>query len=186
MRRGPVTVLSAATAVAALGVCGCSRDLAQPSTGPLATSATASTQGSEGGSLPPAGALGDVMVRLTDPSVPGGAKVDLVENTAPGDAAALDRFATAMRDTGFTPVTVSASEIRWSDSHPGDVLAIIKVTGPDSGPNGANPGEFSFPMEFHRTAGGWQLTRETATMLLAFGNAHTQAPPPPPGPKPPP
>jgi hypothetical protein len=120
--------------------------------------------------LPDPEALSDVMARLTDPAVPGAAKLNLVANTTPGDAAALDRFSTALRDTGFTPVTVSTTEIRWADGHPGEVLATVKVTGPDSGPSGAGPAEFSFPMEFRRTATGWQLTRATADMLLAFGN----------------
>lgn len=129
------------------------------------------------------------MSRLADPAVPGADKLALIQNTAQADGAALDRFTTALRDTGFTPVTVSASEIRWSDNHPGDVLATIKVNGPASGSPGdreANSGEFSFPMEFGRTGTSWQLTRETAVMLLAFGNAHAGAPGPlPPGPTPP-
>lgn len=127
------------------------------------------------------------MSRLADPAVSGADKLSLVQSTVPADGAALDRFATALRDTGFTPVTVSASEIRWSDNHPGNVLATIKVTGPASAPREASTGEFAFPMEFGRTGTGWQLTRETADMLLAFGNARTDAPSPPaPGPTPPP
>ena len=139
------------------------------------------------GPLPAPEALGDVMSRLADPAVSGADKLTLIQNTEPTDGAALDKFTTALRDTGFTPVTVSASEIRWSDNHPGNVLATIKVNGPDPGPREANAGEFSFPMEFGRTGTSWQLTRETADMLLAFGNAHADAPgPPPPGPTPPP
>lgn len=114
-----------------------------------------------------------MMARLTDPAVPGAEKLGLVEDTAAPDAAALDRFATALRDTGFTPVTVSASEIRWSEDHPGDVLATIKLSGPDSGSDGSASGEFSFPMEFRRSGAGWQLTRDTAEELLAFGNGPT-------------
>ena len=40
-------------------------------------------------------------------------------------------------------------------------------------------------MEFRRAGNGWQLTRQTADMLLAFGNARTAAPVPPPSPAPP-
>ena len=124
------------------------------------------------------------MSRLADPAVSGADKLPLVQSAVPADGAALDRFATALRDTGFSPVTVSASEIRWSDNHPGNVLAAIKITGPAPAPREAGTGEFAFPMEFGRTGTGtgWQLTRETADMLLAFGNARTEAPgPPPPG-----
>lgn len=121
------------------------------------------------------------MSRLADPAIPGVGKLNLVQGAATPDAAALDRFAGALRDTGFTPVTVSASEIRWSDNHPGDVLATIKVVGPA----GVGNGEFSFPMEFRRAATGWQLTRDTAEQLLAFGNAHPDAQPSATGPTPP-
>ena len=34
---------------------------------------------------------------------------------------------------------------------------------------------FTFPMEFRPHDGGWQLTGDTADMLLAFGNARTEA-----------
>lgn len=132
------------------------------------------------GPLPPPEALSDVIARLADPAVAGSDKLALVENTTAADAPALDTFATALRDTGFTPVTVRASDI--VSSGPGDVVATIKVSGPDSGSGG---GEFSFPMEFRRAGNGWQLTRQTADMLLAFGNARTAAPALPPTSAPP-
>jgi hypothetical protein len=182
--RSPLIVLSAATTVAALSVCGCStRDLAARTPGPLSSSLTSSTHATSAppadpGPLPEAAALTDVMARLADPAVPGTDKLALVANTGPTDAPALDRFAGALRDTGFAPVTVTATEIRWSDSHPGDVVALVKLSGGQSGPNG--PAEFAFPMEFTRTGTGWQLTRETAEELLAFGNARTDTPGPPP------
>lgn len=195
MRRTPTAVPSAATTVAALGLLaglslglgGCSADVASPPTDqPTTTSIlAAAAPPADAGPLPAPEALSDVMSRLADPAVSGADKLALIQNTAPTDGAALDRFTTALRDTGFTPVTVSASEIRWSDNHPGHVLATIKVTGPDPGPSEAGGGEFAFPMEFGRTGTTWQLTRETADMLLAFGNAHTDAPGPPPGPTPP-
>ena len=89
------------------------------------------------------------------------------------EAGTIDRFAAALRDGGFTPLTFAASEIRWSDHQPGDALATINVTTS----NPANPGGFTFPMEFRPHNGGWQLSRETADMLLAFGNARTEAGP---------
>jgi hypothetical protein len=125
----------------------------------------------ESGPLPAPEALSDVITRLADPAVPGNDKLALVENTTGADAAALDSFATALRNTGFSPVTVSASDIVASG--PGTVLATITVVGPDSG-----GGEFSFPLEFRLAGNSWQLTRQTADMLLAFGNARTPAPAP--------
>nr|HRD11035.1 hypothetical protein [Mycobacterium sp.] len=123
--------------------------------------------------LPPPEALTDVMYRLADPAVPGKDKLDLVENTTADEAGTIDRFAAALRDGGFTPLTFAASEIRWSDHQPGDALATINVTTS----NPVNPGGFTFPMEFRPHNGGWQLSRETADMLLAFGNARTEAGP---------
>ena len=130
------------------------------------------------GPLPTPEALVDVISRLADPAVAGVDKLALVQDTSDADAPVLDSFAAALRDNGFTPVTVRASDLVVQ--RPGDVLATIKMTGPD-----ADSDAFSFPMEFHRAGPGWQLTRQTADMLLAFGNAHTAAPLPPPSPAPP-
>ena len=114
------------------------------------------------------------MYRLADPGVPGADKLSLVQNVAPLEAATLDEFATALRGGGFTPVTFTATDIRWSDTQPGDVLATITVTTT----NPENPGEVAFPIEFRLTGGGWQLSRETADMLLAFDSAHAAGTPP--------
>jgi hypothetical protein len=166
----------------ALAVCGCSRDVAQPAAGPPPSISETDGSGpsvptpTDPGPLPPPEALSDVVVRLADPAVPGTDKLPLVENSTGADAAALDTFAAALRDNGFTPVTVRASDI--VSSRPGDVVATIAVTGPDS-EAGAGTAGFSFPMEFRRVANGWQLTRQTAEMLLAFGNARADAPRPP-------
>lgn len=181
------SAVGAVTVVTALGVCGCSHDVAQPSAGPQTTISETDGYGlsvptpTDPGPLPPPEALSDVVARLADPAVPGTDKLPLVENTTGADAAALDTFAAALRDSGFTPVTVRASDI--VSSRPGDVVATITVTGPDSG---AGAGGFTFPMEFRRVGSGWQLTRQTAEMLLAFGNARSDAPhPPAPSPAPP-
>ncbi len=174
--------LSAFTLVTALGVSGCSREVAQPAAGPQTPISETDGSGppapapADPGPLPPPDALSDVVARLADPAVPGAEKLALVENTTAADAAALDTFAGALRDTGFTPVTVSASEL--VSTRPDDVLATITVTAPDSD-SGAGGGEFSFPMEFRRAGNAWQLTRRTADMLFAFGNARTAAPAPP-------
>lgn len=174
MRHNLFTVLSAAATVAALGLSGCStHGESQSAQSPVLPSATTSVAAppADRAPLPTPEALTDVLYRLADPAVPGKDKLELVESTTPDDADTIDRFAAALRDGGFTPLTFTATEIRWSSRQSGDALATINVTTS----NPANPGGFTFPMEFRPHNGGWQLSRETADMLLAFGNARTEA-----------
>lgn len=112
--------------------------------------------------LPGPEALADVLYRLADPGVPGSDKLVLVEEATASDAAMLDGFAAALRDGGFTPVTVTATDIRWSDTAPSDVLATVTISGPEPDPGE----EFRFPLEFRPHDGGWQLTKDTAQQLL--------------------
>ncbi len=177
MRHIPIATLGPAAAIAVLWVSGCSThndsSSLPESVTPPPTTVTAFRYS---GPLPAPEALTDVMYRLADVAVPGSDKLQLIQNASPSEAAALDNFAAALRDGGFTPVTVTATEIRWSDADPGDTLATIKVTTTNPGKtNPGNPGEFTFPMEFRPAGGGWQLTRETADMLLEVGNARTGA-----------
>lgn len=161
--------LGAAAIVAALSLSGCSDHVESKSPqSPFEQSSTAlAPREPTAAALPSPDALTDVLYRLADPAVKGTDKLQLVESTTPDDAATIDKFAAALRDGGFTPLTFSASEIRWSDRQPTNALASINVTTSNPG----NPGNFTFPMEFHPDRGGWQLSRETADMLLAFGNA---------------
>jgi hypothetical protein len=115
--------------------------------------------------------LTDVLYRLADPAVKGSDKLDLIEDTTPGDAATIDRFAFALRDNGFSPLTCTATDIAWSGHVPGNALATINITTS----NPTQSGGFTFPMEFHPFRDGWQLSRQTADMVLAFGNARTDA-----------
>ena len=115
-----------------------------------------------------------MLYRLADPSVPGTNKLNLVEGATPDDANALDRFATALHDGGYAPMTVNASDIAWSNRNPAAVMATIDVTTPNPGVGG-----FSFPMEFKPSQGGWQLSQQTAAMLLAFGNSRLSTSPTP-------
>jgi len=164
------STVTGALVVAGLGLCGCSP--AAPS-GPAAAPVTvrpspAAAPQPAPGPLPPAEALTDVMYRLADPAVPGPGKLVLVADSSAPDAAALDRFAAALRDGGFSPVTFTATDIRWSQTRPGDAVATIAVTTV----NPADPGGFTFPMEFAPApGGGWQLSRDTAEMLFAFGSS---------------
>lgn len=111
------------------------------------------------GPLPPPEALTDVLYRLADPAVPGNGKLGLVAGATTSDAAALDGFAAALRDGGFAPLTVSAADLGWADTA-GDVRAVVTMSGPQPSD------EFRFPLEFHPHDGGWQLSRETADLLL--------------------
>lgn len=169
MRHTLFAALSAATVVAALGLSGCStHDEPKSAQSPIEESSTAlAPPPANSAALPSPDALTDVLYRLADPAVKGIDKLQLVEAATPDDAQTIDKFATALRDGGFTPLTFTADEIRWSDRRAKDALATINVTTS----NPANPGGFTFPMEFRPTGSGWQLSRETADMLLAFGNA---------------
>lgn len=116
--------------------------------------------------LPPPEALTDVLYRLADPAVPGNQKLSLVESATPDNVAALDKFPTALIDGGYAPVTFNATDIAWSDKHPADVVATVNVSSPKRDAAG-----FSFPMEFKPYQGGWQLSQQTADMLLGLGNS---------------
>ncbi|GFG68240.1 putative lipoprotein LppK [Mycobacterium kubicae] len=171
--------------MAALSVSACTHDAARKlaADGPTAPPATSSVvAGPPTAPLPGAEALTDVLSRLADPAVAGADKINLVEGATPETAAALDRFTTAVRDGGFLPMTFAANNVTWSDKNPSDVLATIVVT--TAQPNNR---QFTFPMEFTSYPGGWQLSRQTAEMLLALGNSRASSPPSPsPAPPPPP
>lgn len=180
----------AALLVPAIGLAGClsgcaaagqPRPVAEPATVTAATTAAAPaaqpTAQPAPGALPPPEALTAVLDRLADPALPGADKLALVAGSSAPDAAALDRFATALRDGGYSPATFTAGDIRWSPDDlaapPPRVLATITVTpaNPAANPasNPASAGPFAFPMEFEAADGVWQLTRDTAEMLFAFG-----------------
>lgn len=169
MNRTRIAVLSAATIVAALGLCGCSNNEhpaknSHPTTSVPTTTAPATPPAAP---LPAPEALTGVLDRLADVNVPGAEKVILVEQGTANDAAALDKFGRALADNGFTPLAFEATDLTWSQTDPANVVATVKVTagGEDSDRH------FSFPMEFTPHGDGWQLTRHTADLLLEMGSA---------------
>lgn len=182
MPRNVCLTLSTAIVILALALVGCSHlghkksTAAEPSVPPATSSSVAPPPT---GPLPAPEALTGVLARLADPAVPGASKLDLVEGSTPETAAALDRFTTAARDGGYLPMTFVANNLVWSDRNPSDVMATVVVTT-------AQPEhrEFTFPMEFTPSPGGWQLSKRTAEMLLALQNSRNSTPPASPAPNP--
>lgn len=178
MNRSRIAVLSAATIVAALGLCGCSSDDGTAETSRATTTAPTTTAPAAAPTapLPAAEALTGVLYRLADVNVPGADKVGLVEQGTADDAAALDKFSRALVDNGFAPLTFEATDLAWSQTEPANVVATVNVTAGEED----SERDFSFPMEFTQHGGEWQLTRHTADLLLVMGGgAQPPAPPPP-------
>ncbi|MFN3002433.1 hypothetical protein [Mycolicibacterium wolinskyi] len=178
MIRSRIAVLSAATVtVAALGLSGCGNDdrpAATPATSPTASELMPPPP-PPADPLPAPDALTGVLYRLADVNVPGAEKVNLVEQSTPDDAAALDKFGRALVDNGFTPLSFEATDLAWSQSEPGNVVATINVSTAGDEPSR----RFSFPMEFTQSGPDWQLTRHTADLLLEMGAAAAPSPTPP-------
>lgn len=185
-RSACLPVLSAVAIAAALGLGGCSHGVEVPPNTPVSLTPYTPPPTAADTPLPPPEALTDVMVRLTDPNVPGKDKVNLIEFAAPEDAEAIDRFDKAVTDGGYRPLTFEAGDVGWAAKPGGNVLTnmLIKTANTQVGENGT----FSFPMEFTSSATGWQLTKDSADQLLQYGGAgssESSAPPPPPPPPPP-
>jgi hypothetical protein len=162
-----IGALSAATAVAMLGLSGCSsHESKSPSSTEPAPTTSSPLTAPPTAPLPAPEALTDVLNRLADPNVGGINKINLVEGAIPESAATLDTFTNALRDNGYQPMTFVADNIAWSDKNPSDVMATITVKTAR-----ANNGVFTFPMEFTPSQGGWQLSKRTAQMLLALNNS---------------
>jgi hypothetical protein len=177
IKLGLSVALSAATAVAAVGLTGCSHNapkvVSSPSSPVPVTSTPLVVAAPPTAPLPPPDALIDVLNRLADPNVPGINKVGLVEGATVDSAGTLDKFTNALRDNGYLPMTFVANNVAWSDKNPSHVMATVAVN-----THQANNGNFTFPMEFTPFQGGWQLSRRTAEMLLALGNSATGTTPP--------
>ncbi|MGB3480807.1 MAG: hypothetical protein WBB07_01155 [Mycobacterium sp.] len=148
--------------MAAFGLLGCSSDgPPAPSAPPPPRSAESAQQPAQ---LPQPAALLDVLNRLSDPGVPGVDKLDLIEGATAREATALDAFTTALRDNQLAPLEYGVTGIRWSADQPGFVVADVTATPADPA---AAP--FSYPMEFRASSSSWQLSQQTADLLLALG-----------------
>ncbi|MEW2482621.1 hypothetical protein AB0876_23820 [Mycobacterium sp. NPDC049093] len=180
MNHSRIAVLSAATIVAALGLCGCSSGehpakRSHPTTSAVSTTMPAAPPSAP---LPAPEALTGVLDRLADVNVPGADKVVLVEQGTAEDAAALDKFGRALADNGFMPLTFEATDLAFSPTEPKNVVATVKATAGGE----HSDRTFSFPMEFTPHGDGWQLTRHTADMLLVMGAGAEASTPPAPTP----
>jgi hypothetical protein len=159
---------------AAIALPACGKDAPPPVEPSTTTAAAAAPFAPVTSPLPPPEALTDVLNRLSDPVVPGAQKTGLVEMATADDAAALDKFGKALADNGALPLTFDATDLKWSETEAGNVVATVTVTTASQ-----PPGTFSFPMEFTPVRDGWQLTRKTANLLLDFGQGATATSPPP-------
>lgn len=179
MRRTSVAVLSATVSMVGLGLSGCAAEPIPPAPETSASApAAAGAQTAPQAPLPTPEALTDVLAELADPSVPGDQKVGLVQFATPEDGDALDRFAQATVDGALAPLTFQATDLSWSPTDYGDVVATVTVGSANPAPE-AKP--FSYPMQFTLHEGAWQLTRVTADQLLELGPVPDipAAPPPP-------
>ena len=63
-------------------------------------------------------------------------------------------------------MTFEARDLAWAQATPGNVVAtiVVKAAEPAAG------GDFTFPMEFTPLRDTWQLTRQTADLLLELGD----------------
>ncbi|WP_263998560.1 hypothetical protein [Mycobacterium yunnanensis] len=127
--------------------------------------------------LPSPDQLTGVLYRLADPTVPAEQKVALVQYATADDVPALKNFGEALVASGFAPLTVDATDLRWA-GEPGHVVATVTIGSPDP-----QVRPFTFPMEFAPVRDTWQLSKRTADQLLPLVGA---TPPPPPPPAPPP
>ena len=77
----------------------------------------------------------------------------------------MHAFTSALSDSGYVPVTVTAADLTWSTT-PGNVMADITIASADPA---VKP--FTYPMEFSPWRDAWQLTRRSADQLLPLGGA---------------
>jgi hypothetical protein len=188
MRNHSAAAGVAATVTVVILSAGCAQHSAPPPVDPATATTTAvPNPAAQPAPLPDPQALIAVLAQLTDPAVPGVQKLPLIEAAGGNDATRLDDFTRALQDNQMLPLTIAANDLVWSDRDPGNVRSQVDMLAPS--PQGGLSG---FPMEFTPTATGWQLSRETANLLLASGggapaDAPTAgAPPPPAAPAPPP
>lgn len=124
-----LVVLAAGAAVFALSACSSSSDKASPtsSSAPQSTASSAAAAAAPDHPLPDPAALTDVLNRLADPNLPGAEKVTAVQGATPEQ---LDKFTKAIGDAGFSPLSFTVKDPKWSTETPGDVEAVVTINSP--------------------------------------------------------
>ncbi|TDZ79870.1 hypothetical protein DE4585_03619 [Mycobacteroides salmoniphilum] len=174
-----LAVVAAGAAVLALTACSSSNDKAAPAsssaTQPASSAAAAAAVPDH--PLPDPALLTDVLNRLADPNLPGAEKVTAVQGATPEQ---LDKFTKAIGDAGFSPLSFTVKDPKWSTETAGDVEAVVTINSPSP-----KMGGFAVPMSFSPEGQGWKLSKRTSDLLLKTGTslAGTAAPheAPPPG-----
>ena len=164
-----------AVVATAIGLAGCSEHVEPPADPMPRSLLTTDAKTPVAAPLPSPDAITAVLYKIADPAVPSAQKIGLIQYGTAEDEAALDSFTRALRDNGFNPMTVTATDLLWSSGQPGDIVATITMS-----PVATPDNKFTFPMEFSPIKDGWQLNRRTATLLLKLGQTGapgTAAPP---------
>ncbi|ALR11611.1 hypothetical protein MYCSP_09245 [Mycobacteroides saopaulense] len=159
-----LVAISAGAAVLALTACSGSSDKANPassSTTPPASSTVAAV--SPENPLPDPAVLTDVLNRLADPNLPGTEKVASVQGATPDQ---LDKFTKAIGDAGFSPLSFTVKDPKWSTETQGDVEAVVTINSPSP-----KMGGFAVPMSFSPEGTGWKLSKRTSDLLLKTGTS---------------
>ncbi|TDZ42687.1 hypothetical protein [Mycobacteroides franklinii] len=160
-----LVVLAAGAAVLTLSACSSSSDKASPTsssaTPPAASSAAAAATPDH--PLPDPAVLNDVLNRLADPNLPGAEKVTAVQGATPEQ---LDKFTKAIGDAGFSPLSFTVKDPKWSTETPGDVEAVVTINSPSP-----KMGGFAVPMSFSPESEGWKLSKRTSDLLLKTGTS---------------
>ncbi|WP_096500958.1 hypothetical protein [Mycobacteroides stephanolepidis] len=171
MARHLQLAVAAGAAVLALTACSSSNDKAGPSsasaTQPASSAVAAAVPNHP---LPDPAVLTDVLNRLADPNLPGAEKVTAVQGATPEQ---LDKFTKAIGDAGFSPLSFTVKDPKWSTETQGDVEAVVTINSPSP-----KMGGFAVPMSFSPEGEGWKLSKRTSDLLLKTGTslAGTAAP----------
>ncbi|WP_100492661.1 hypothetical protein [Mycobacteroides abscessus] len=160
-----LVVLAAGAAVFALSACSSSSDKASPtsSSAPQSTASSAAAAAAPDHPLPDPAGLTDVLNRLADPNLPGAEKVTAVQGATPEQ---LDKFTKAIGDAGFSPLSFTVKDPKWSTETPGDVEAVVTINSPSP-----KMGGFAVPMSFSPEGEGWKLSKRTSDLLLKTGTS---------------
>lgn len=159
-----LAVVAAGAAVLALTACSSSNDTAAPAsasaTQPASSAAAAAVPNHP---LPDPAVLTDVLNRLADPNLPGAEKITAVQGATPEQ---LDKFTKAIGDAGFSPLSFTVKDPKWSTETQGDVEAVVTINSPSP-----KMGGFAVPMSFSPEGEGWKLSKRTSDLLLKTGTS---------------